>query len=122
MVSQLKREHGGAGRILAAHFNHHWRGEESEADEQFVVQLAEELQVPLFRGNAETSLGGPQTRRSEQTARNLRYDFWPRSHIDKVPVTSRLGIRLTIKSKPYSIESCAELACGGFVEYLCSEV
>jgi tRNA(Ile)-lysidine synthase len=37
---------GGRGRLLVAHVNHQLRGEESDADEAFVVDLCRRLEVP----------------------------------------------------------------------------
>lgn len=62
--------------ISAAHYNHHLRGEESDRDEEFVRQLCDRLQVPLYvsggdvHGYAkENGLG------VEEAARTLRYAF-----------------------------------------------
>ena len=64
----------GEGRVLAAHFNHHLRGAESDADEAFVRQLARDLNVPLEVGNS----GQPTNSTGdglEAAARAARYDF-----------------------------------------------
>lgn len=42
------------GFLIAAHFNHRLRGEESDRDEAFVAELADELGVRFQRGHAET--------------------------------------------------------------------
>ena len=62
--------------VLAAHYNHCLRGEESERDAQFVSSLCQSLDVPVFMGRgdvakyaAENGLG------VEEAARKLRYAF-----------------------------------------------
>ncbi len=58
-------------RIVAAHFNHRLRGGESDADEEFVRQLATKLKVELAVGAADIA----KTGNLEQNARLARYDF-----------------------------------------------
>lgn len=43
------------GQLIAAHYNHGWRGPESDADEAFVVQLCNRLEVPCMLGPATDS-------------------------------------------------------------------
>jgi tRNA(Ile)-lysidine synthase len=97
-LAELKR--GGAGRLVVAHFNHRWRGAQSDGDEAFVNALAANLGLSVEVGRAESALAkGPScnegettdrppsdsARRSERTtlggegpealARRARYDF-----------------------------------------------
>ncbi|MGD9646759.1 MAG: tRNA lysidine(34) synthetase TilS [Pirellulales bacterium] len=69
----------GAGRVILAHFNHGWRGAESDADEQFVRELAAFLGWPIEVGRADGDWlpGDPATsaQRSEAAARRQRYRF-----------------------------------------------
>lgn len=58
-------------RIVAAHFNHRLRGDESDADEDFVRGLTTKLKVELAIGSAEIAQEG----NLEQNARLARYDF-----------------------------------------------
>lgn len=58
-------------RIAAAHFNHNLRGRESDADEEFVKQIAIERNFELSLGHASIAHEG----NLEQNARNARYDF-----------------------------------------------
>jgi tRNA(Ile)-lysidine synthase len=58
-------------RIVAAHYNHHLRGEESDADEQFVRQLTGERKIELAVGHADEISGSDL----EQRARVVRYAF-----------------------------------------------
>jgi len=60
--------------INVAHFNHQWRGEESDDDEQFVRDLCSKLMLPLTCERANAS-GTTHHARSEQAARDLRYSF-----------------------------------------------
>lgn len=59
-------------RLSAAHFNHHLRGEESDADEAFVRSLCDRLDIPLFVGGAEVRAG---KKGLEAAAREERYAF-----------------------------------------------
>jgi tRNA(Ile)-lysidine synthase len=57
------------GRIIVAHYNHRWRGVESDADEAFVSKLAASLGLEFKVGQADQ----PST--SEEAARDERYAF-----------------------------------------------
>ncbi|MBN1588996.1 MAG: tRNA lysidine(34) synthetase TilS [Pirellulales bacterium] len=73
----------GIGRLLVAHFNHHLRGHESEADEAFVVELSRQFQIPCEIGRAATlqrDCGGDGL---EAGARKARYGFF-RETADRV--------------------------------------
>ncbi len=83
------------GQIQAAHFNHGWRGAESDADETFVVELCQRLNVPLIVGRNEHPVSRNEHRtvtawaaqqlpvtpersvpaKTEEGARNQRYAF-----------------------------------------------
>lgn len=58
-------------RIVAAHFNHKLRGEESDADEDYVRDLTTKLGIELAVGYGSISSEG----NLEQNARNARYEF-----------------------------------------------
>lgn len=62
-------------RLVAAHFNHHLRGDESDSDEQFVRDLSAEFGFEFLVGNGRRPKGGNM----EQHARNQRYDFLRRT-------------------------------------------
>ena len=49
VMSSLKRAGIFSGEIFCAHINHHLRGAESKADEEFVVGLCGELDIPFVR-------------------------------------------------------------------------
>ncbi|MCA1622853.1 MAG: tRNA lysidine(34) synthetase TilS [Acidobacteria bacterium] len=58
-------------RFVTAHFNHNLRGEESERDEEFVKNLANDLQFELALKKGKISDDG----NLEQSARIARYEF-----------------------------------------------
>ena len=59
-------------RLEAAHFNHHLRGEESEADEAFVRRLCDRYDIPLHLDGAQVT---PGKKGLEAAAREARYGF-----------------------------------------------
>jgi len=70
----------GEGRLVLAHFNHRLRGAESDADEQFVEELARELGVKFITESAPPpplplSPSPPLASPSEASLRDLRYEF-----------------------------------------------
>ena len=63
--------------VAAAHCNFHLRGAESDRDEQFVRTLCEQLSVPLFVEDFETSEYASRNGISiEMAARQLRYGWF----------------------------------------------
>ena len=58
--------------LHAAHFNHHLRGAESDADEDFVRDFCEGYQIPLEVGDAWVQ---PGKKGLEAAAREARYQF-----------------------------------------------
>jgi len=62
-------------RIIAAHFNHKLRGDESDGDEAYVRRLTTERRIELAVGHAEVNIGG----NVEQNARIARYEFLKRT-------------------------------------------
>lgn len=58
-------------RLSVAHFNHRWRGRESDADEAFVTVLAARLGLPFRSGRA----GRKPSQNREARAREDRYRF-----------------------------------------------
>lgn len=75
----------GPGRLVVAHFNHRWRADASDADEQFVRQLSAQLGLPCEVGETAAGPEGAVQRR-EVDARSDRYRFF-RS------LSDRLGAR-----------------------------
>jgi len=67
-------------RLIVAHFNHGWRGLESDDDERFVRELCSNLGLELLVGRAspiDSSMA--DVPRTEESARRLRYEFLIRS-------------------------------------------
>jgi tRNA(Ile)-lysidine synthase len=62
--------------VLAAHLNHQLRGEESDADERFVLDMAARAGVAVFTERANIGEHAAAAKQNlEATARRLRYDF-----------------------------------------------
>ena len=63
--------------ISVAHCNFTLRGDESDADEDFVKSQTDKLQIPIFIQKFDTEVLSKQKKQSIQvTARNLRYDWF----------------------------------------------
>ena len=80
VLACLHREHGGAcGRLVVAHFNHCWRGAESDGDADFVRRLARQLSLAAVIGRARlkrrSATESASSKRDENSARTLRYRF-----------------------------------------------
>lgn len=60
-------------RLEAAHFNHHLRGEESDRDEKFVIDLCDRYDIPLHLGGGDVV---PGKKGLEAAARDARYGFF----------------------------------------------
>jgi tRNA(Ile)-lysidine synthase len=58
-------------QFIAAHFNHGLRGEQSDADAEYVKQLSDQYRIELALGRSEVSRIG----NLEQNARKARYEF-----------------------------------------------
>jgi tRNA(Ile)-lysidine synthase len=65
--------------VSAVHFNHRLRGRASEADEKFVLLLAEKLGVTLHIGRADVAGKAKREKANlEDAARRARYEFFER--------------------------------------------
>ncbi|MCS6816022.1 MAG: tRNA lysidine(34) synthetase TilS [Blastocatellia bacterium] len=63
-------------RLHVAHLNHQLRGEEADADEAFVQQLAERLDLPFTSERQDVrALAQAEGRNLEEVAREVRYAF-----------------------------------------------
>lgn len=79
----------GEGRLCVAHFNHHLRGDESRADEAFVVELCRSLGVSCEIGSADVDRVADLNDGLEAAARTARYKFLGHS-------AARLGARYVV--------------------------
>ncbi len=70
-LNDLKQRHKITHRIVAAHFNHRLRGDESDGDEEYIKRLTSQLGVELSIGHGRL----PETGNLEQNARVARYAF-----------------------------------------------
>ena len=59
--------------LAAAHFNHHLRGAESDADEAFVREFCQHFEIPLYVGGTQVQ---PGKKGLEAAAREARYSFF----------------------------------------------
>ena len=59
-------------QLSAAHFNHHLRGEDSDADEAFVRDFCDRYDIPLYVGQGQIT---PGEKGLEAAAREARYAF-----------------------------------------------
>lgn len=69
--------HSPFAQVLAAHLNHQLRGAESDADEEFVKQFAQRLDLPCVTERLDVAAAA-QGKNLEATARRLRYEFLQR--------------------------------------------
>src|SRR5580658_4224604 len=75
-ANEAKRDALGVG-LSAVHINHHLRGEESNADQNFVEDLCIGLDIPLHLHHADIPERITTTSEGiEEAARNARYDFF----------------------------------------------
>jgi tRNA(Ile)-lysidine synthase len=65
----------GAGRLVGAHFNHHWRGAEADDDQRFVVELCRRLELDCRTGDAAQPPASGAPEGWEAAARDDRYEF-----------------------------------------------
>jgi len=72
--SELGHRAPPAGRLIVAHFNHHLRAAESDADEAFVRDLSQRLQLACETGHA-SRLNDANGKGLEAAARRHRYEF-----------------------------------------------
>ncbi|MCI2228743.1 tRNA lysidine(34) synthetase TilS [Polaribacter sp. MSW13] len=71
LLHQLKYD------ISLAHCNFNLRGEESDGDEKFIIELSKELGLQLFRIQFKTEKHAKENKQSIQiAARNLRYNWF----------------------------------------------
>ena len=79
----------GEGHLCVAHFNHHLRGEQSAADEAFVVELCRRFDLPCEVGHAPGRAEAEGSDGLEAAARTARYEFLQQA-------AARLGARYVV--------------------------
>jgi tRNA(Ile)-lysidine synthase len=73
-LAELKRQAGGAGRLLAVHVNHQLRGDQADEDERWLIAQCRRLGVPLVVERADArSAAAQQGDGLEAAARQERY-------------------------------------------------
>ena len=72
IVKKLSDEYG--FRVIAAHLNHAWRGEESDDEEANAQRFCMEFDIKFYAERLEDGI-----KQSELVARELRYDFFKRT-------------------------------------------
>src|ERR1041385_6292081 len=79
-LARLRGRRGLPGQIFAAHLNHLLRGEEADADEAFVREMAVRLNLTLMvERETVAERARAEKRNLEAMARQLRYDFLRRA-------------------------------------------
>ncbi len=76
VLQHFKKQHGGAGQLIALHVNHQLRGAESTADAQWCQQQCEALGIPLEVLTCDTSQFASDTGEGLETAARVqRYEL-----------------------------------------------
>lgn len=70
----LALQEAGSPEMIACHVNHHLRGGDSDADQQFVEALCSHLGIPLEVRHVELNADEAKQRGIEAAARTARYD------------------------------------------------
>ena len=79
-VHSLKQCAGGRGEVFVGHLNHGMRGEDADADQSWLAELCDRLELPLETGHADVAgLAAGQGDGWEAAARTARYDFLRRT-------------------------------------------
>jgi tRNA(Ile)-lysidine synthase len=78
LLDLIAKERDALGlRLIVAHFNHQLRGDESDGDEQFVIERARQYGLEAFVDRANTAeVARHQRLGIQEAARILRYDFF----------------------------------------------
>src|SRR5262245_44871092 len=75
-LARYQRSEGRPGSIIVAHLNHQLRGEESDEDEAFVRDLANQLNLSVFTERIAVAERAREEKQNlEAVARRLRYEF-----------------------------------------------
>ena len=89
ILNSLKEEIG--FDIFAAHFNHKIRGDAADNDEQFVINLCNQLNIKCVIKKCDVPLFARQKGYTlEQAGRILRYDFFKELNPDKIAVAHHM--------------------------------
>ena len=76
-------------QLSLVHLNHQLRGQDSDADESFVGELARSRDLPFFSSRADVAAEARRQHANlEATARRMRYEFFnslvEKGHVDKI--------------------------------------
>lgn len=76
VISKISSEYKGI-TLIAAHFNHNWRGEESKAEQERCREYCKKNNIEFYTKTANVSM-----KKSEAVARAIRYDFFEKAMKD----------------------------------------
>lgn len=101
LLDALARIEESADCLLVAHLNHQLRGEESDADEKFVREMAARLKLDCVVERIEVAqLARLRRENLEASARRIRYDF-----LRRVAENRRAGIVFTAHTQDDQVET-----------------
>ena len=96
----------GGFNFSIAHCNFKLRGEESDRDEQFVKELSNQLGVTLFVKSFDTLSAAKNSKTSiEETARNLRYEWFQQLIEESKTIKSPISFLLTAHHADDNVET-----------------
>ncbi len=93
-------------KFSLAHCNFKLRGDESDRDELFVKNLSDQLGVPLYIKTFDTQSEAKESKKSiEETARNLRYDWFNELMLESKVSQNPISFLLTAHHADDNVET-----------------